>query len=151
LVGCTEAVWQWNYQTSETKRAPRCGNNKMLDAMIADLTNPIYWLVVLAFTIFGLANRLVFYQAGKRGGEDVLDRIHGYSPERVDNLHSLYDRWGSLLFLITSIPVIGSSLTVLCGMKGVSLPIFIVLAVISYLIRNWLIVLLSSGAVGLFQ
>ena len=122
----------------------------MLENLIADLTNPIYWLVVLAFTIFGVANRLVFYGAGNRGGEDALEKIHGHSPERVDDLHSLYDRWGSLLFLITSIPVIGSSLTVLCGMKGVSLPIFIALTVISYLIRNWLIVLLSSGVVGLF-
>jgi len=123
----------------------------MLENLIADLTNSIYWLVVLAFTIFGLANRLIFYHAGKRGGKDALDKVHGYSSERVDHLHSLYEHWGSLLFLITSIPVIGSSLTVLCGMKGVSLPIFIVLATISYLVRNWLIVLLSSGVVGLFQ
>jgi membrane protein DedA with SNARE-associated domain len=122
----------------------------MLETLIADLTNPAYWLVVLAFTIFGMANRLVFYHAGKRGGKDALDKIHGYSPERANQLHSLYDRWGSLLLLITSVPVIGSSLTVLCGMKGVSLPIFVVLAVISYLVRNWLIVLLSSGVVGLF-
>ena len=123
----------------------------MLENLIADLTNLTYWLVVLAFTIFGVANRLVFYHAGKRGGEDALDKVHGFSPERADDLHSLYDRWGSLLFLIASIPIIGSSLTVLCGMKGISLPIFIVLTVISYLVRNWLIILLSSGVVGLFQ
>jgi membrane protein DedA with SNARE-associated domain len=102
-------------------------------------------------TLFGVVDRLVFYLAGKRGGKDALDKVHGYSPERVDELHSLYKRWGSLLFLITSVPVIGSSLTVLCGMKGFSLSIFIILAVISYLVRNWLIVLLSSGVVGLFQ
>ena len=122
----------------------------MLENLIADLTNPIYWLVVLAFTIFGVANRLVFYQAGKRKGKAALEHVHGYTPERANGLHSLYERWGSLLFLITSIPVIGSSLTVLSGMKGVSLPIFIVLTVISYLVRNWLIVLLSSGVVRLF-
>ena len=123
----------------------------MLDNLIADLTNPIYWLVVLAFTIFGLANRLIFYYAGKRGGKDALDKVHGHTPERADQLHSLYDRWGSLLFLITSVPVIGSSLTVMGGMKGAALPLFIVFAVISYLVRNWLIVLLSSGVVDLFQ
>ena len=127
------------------------GKNKLFDNLIADLTNPIYWLVVLAFTIFGLANRLVFYHAGKRGGKDALDKVHGFSPERADKLHSLYERWGSLLFLITSVPVIGSSLTLLSGMKGVSVPIFIFLTVISYLVRNWLIVLLSSGVVQLFQ
>ena len=122
----------------------------MVDNLIADLTNPTLWLVVLALTIVGVADRLVFYYAGKRGGQNALDKVHGYSPERVNQLHSLHKRWGSMLFLIASIPVIGSSLTVLCGMKGVSLPIFIVLAVISYLIRNWLIVLLSSGVVQLF-
>ena len=122
----------------------------MLENLIADLTNPTLWLIVLGMTIFGVADRLVFYQAGKRGGKEALDKIHGHSPERVNDLHSLYDRWGSLLFLITSVPVIGSSLTVLCGMKGISLPIFIVLTVISYLVRNWLIVLLSSGVVRLF-
>ena len=123
----------------------------MVDNLIADLTNPTLWLVVLGMTLFGVVDRLVFYQAGKRGGRDALDKIHGHSPERVNELHSLYDRWGSLLFLITSVPVIGSSLTVLCGMKGVSLPIFIVLAVISYLVRNGLIILFSSGVVQLFQ
>ena len=122
----------------------------MVDNLIADLTNPTLWLVVLALTIVGVADRLVFYYAGKRGGQNALDKVHGYSPERVDQLHSLYERWGSLLFLIASIPVIGSSMTVLCGMKGIAVPGFIVLAVISYLIRNWLIVLLSSGVVQLF-
>ena len=122
----------------------------MLDNLIADLTNPTLWLIVLGLTIFGLADRLIFYHAGKRGGQDALDTVHGHSPERVDRLQALYARWGSLLFLITSIPVIGSSLTVLCGMKGVSLPVFIVLALISYLVRNWLIVLLSNGVVQLF-
>ncbi|UCG26305.1 MAG: VTT domain-containing protein [Chloroflexota bacterium] len=115
------------------------------------MTNPTLWLIVLGLTIIGVADRLVFYYAGKRGGQDALDKIHGYSPERVDQLHSLHERWGSLLFLIASIPAIGSSLTVLCGMKGVSLTIFIILAVISYLIRNWLIVFISSGAVHMFQ
>jgi membrane protein DedA with SNARE-associated domain len=123
----------------------------MLDDLMSGLTNPTLWLIVLGMTIFGVADRLVFYYAGKRGGQDVLDKVHGYSPERIDQLHSLYRRWGALLFLITSVPAIGSSMTVLCGMKGIALPGFIILAAISYLVRNWLIVLLSSGIVHLFQ
>lgn len=122
----------------------------MLDNLIAGLTNPTLWLIVLGLTIFGVADRLVFYYAGKRGGHEALEKVHGYSPERTDQLHSLYERWGSLLFLITSIPVIGSSMTVLCGMRGIALPGFVVLAAISYLIRNWVIVLISSGVVRLF-
>ena len=122
----------------------------MWEYLSAALTNPTLWLIVIGLTAFGVADRLVFYYAGKRGGEEALERVHGYSPERIDQLHSLYKRWGSLLFLITAIPVIGSSLTVLCGMKGVSLPIFIILTLISYLVRNWLIVLLADVIVQLF-
>jgi len=120
----------------------------VVENLTIDLTNPTLWLVVLALTIFGVADRLVFYHAGKRGGKAALDKVHGYTPERADQLHSLYERWGSLLLLLTSVPVIGSSLTVLGGITGHSLPLFIVLAVISYLVRNWLIVLLSSGVVN---
>ncbi len=123
----------------------------MLENLIADLTNPSLWLVVLALTLFGVADRLVFHQAGKRGGKAALDKVHGYTPERADDLHSLYERWGSLLLLLTAVPVIGSAMTVLAGISGVAIPLFIVLAVISYLVRNWLIVILSSGVVGLFQ
>jgi membrane protein DedA with SNARE-associated domain len=117
----------------------------------ASILNPFLLALVLAFTIFGMANRLIFYYAGKRGGKDSLDKVHGHTPERANQLRSLYDRWGSLLFLITSVPVIGSSLTVMGGMKSAALPLFIVFAVISYLVRNWLMVFFSSGVVQLFQ
>ena len=123
----------------------------ILENLIADLTNPTLWLVVLALTLFGVADRLVFYHAGKRGGKAALDKVHGYTPERAERLHSLYERWGALLLAITSVPLIGSALTVLGGISGFSLPLFIIFAVISYLVRNWLIVLLSSGVVHLFQ
>jgi membrane protein DedA with SNARE-associated domain len=123
----------------------------MLANLIADLTNPSLWLVVLGLTIFGVADRLVFYYAGKRGGKAALDKVHGYTPERADQLHSLYERWGSFLLLITSVPVIGSSMTVLGGISDVAIPLFIVMAVISYMVRNWIIVFLSSGVVHLFS
>ena len=112
----------------------------MLDNLITDLTNPTLWLIVVGLTAFGVGYRLVLYHTGKRGGNDALDKVHGYSPERSDHLRSLHERWGLLIFLVTSVPEIGSSPTMLGVMKGVSLPIFIVLAVISYLVRMDLVV-----------
>ncbi|KPK13065.1 MAG: hypothetical protein AMJ56_03625 [Anaerolineae bacterium SG8_19] len=123
----------------------------MLENLVADLTNLTLWLVVLALTLIGVADRVVFYYAGKRGGKAALDKVHGYTQERADELHSLYERWGLLLLLLTSVPVIGSALTVLSGISHVAIALVIVMAVISYLIRNWLIVLFSSGVVHLFQ
>ena len=117
----------------------------MLDAIIADLTNPTYWLIVLALTAIGLFNKLIYYEAGQRGGESALNKIHGYTQERADELHHLYDRWGSPLLLLASVPVIGSVTTVLAGADGVALPVLVVFVVISNLVRNWLIVILAGG------
>jgi membrane protein DedA with SNARE-associated domain len=122
----------------------------MLDAIIADLTNPTYWLVVLILTAIGLFNKLVYYKAGQRSGEDSLNKIHGYTPERADELHHLYGRWGSPLLLLASVPVIGSVTTVLAGADGVALRALVIFVVISNLVRNWLIIILADGAVQLF-
>ena len=121
----------------------------MLDAIIADLTNPTYWLIVLILTAIGLFNKLVYYEAGERGGKTALNKVHGYTPERADKIHKLYDRWGSPLLLLASVPVIGSVVTVLGGVGRVALPVFIIMVVISNLVRNWLIIILSGGVVQL--
>ena len=121
----------------------------MLDIVIADLTSTRLWLVVLAVTAFGLIDKLVFYQAGKHGGSAALNKVHGFTPERADKFHSLYESWGAFLLLLAAVPVIGSVATVLSGVSGVALPIFIVLVVISNLVRNWLLIILSSGVVQL--
>jgi membrane protein YqaA with SNARE-associated domain len=72
-------------------------------------------------------------------------------PERAKEFHSLYDRWGSFLLLLASVPVIGSVMTVLGGVSDVALPLFIVLVVISNLVRNWLVVFVSGGIIQIFQ
>jgi len=117
--------------------------------IIADLTNLRLWLVVLVWVAFGVFNKLVYYEAGERGGKTALNKVHGYTPERADKIHKLYDRWGSPLLLLASVPVIGSVVTVLGGVGRVALPVFIIMVVISNLVRNWLIVLLSGGVVQL--
>jgi membrane protein YqaA with SNARE-associated domain len=121
----------------------------MLDAIIADLTNPTYWLIVLIITAIGLFNKLIYYKAGQRSGKAALNNIHGYTQERADELHHLYARWGSSLLLLASVPVIGSVATVLAGADGVALSVVVVFVVISNLVRNWLIVILAGGIVQL--
>jgi membrane protein DedA with SNARE-associated domain len=123
----------------------------MLDIMIADLTNTRLWVVVLIWVAIGVFNKLVYYEAGERGGKAALNKIHGYTPERAKKFHDLYDRWGSPLLLLASVPVIGSVITVLGGIGGVAMPVFIVMVVISNLVRNWLIIILSGGVMQLLQ
>jgi membrane protein DedA with SNARE-associated domain len=123
----------------------------MLDTIVADLTNTRLWVVVLIWVAFGVINKLVYYEAGEHGGKTALNKIHGYTPERAEKFHNLYDRWGSPLLLLASVPVIGSVVTVLGGVGRVAMPVFIVMVVISNLVRNWLIIILSGGVVGLFE
>jgi membrane protein DedA with SNARE-associated domain len=123
----------------------------MLKTLFVDLTDLRLWLIVLAVSTIGVADKLVYYYAGQRGGQDALNKIHGFTPERAQKLHNLYDRWGSILLLLASVPVIGSAMTVLGGVGGVSRNLFIVLVSISNLVRNWLIVILSGGIVALLS
>lgn len=123
----------------------------MLETLFTDFTDLRLWLIVLVVSAFGVADKLVYYYAGKRHGKSALDKIHGYTPERAEKFHQLYDRWGSLLLLLASVPMIGSAMTVLGGVDGIARNTFIVLVSISNLVRNWLIVILAGGVAGLFQ
>ena len=121
----------------------------MLDIIIADLTNTRLWIVVLIWVAIGVFNKVVYYKAGEKSGKAALNHVHGYTPEKADKYHQLYERWGSPLLLLASVPVIGSVVTVLGGVGRVALPTFIIMVVISNLVRNWLIIFLSGGVVQL--
>ena len=121
----------------------------MWDFLLASLTNPRLWVLVLGITIFGVIEKAVFYEAGKRSGKAALNKVHGYTEERAEKFHRLYERWGAVLLLLASVPVIGSVTTVLGGVSGVTLPVFIILVAISNLLRNWLLVLAAEGLVDL--
>jgi hypothetical protein len=53
---------------------------------------------------------VVYYEAGERSGNAALNKNHVYTPERAVKSHSLYDRWGSLLLTLASVPVISPEL-----------------------------------------
>jgi membrane protein DedA with SNARE-associated domain len=121
----------------------------MLDMIIADLTNARLWIVVLIWVAIGVFNKLVYYKAGEQGGKTALNKVHGYTPEKADKYHQLYERWGSPLLLLAAVPVIGSVVTVLGGVSRVAMPVFVIMVVISNLVRNWIIIILSGGVVQL--
>lgn len=116
----------------------------MVESVVAALTNPSLWLVVLVWVAIGVLNKMIYYEAGGRSGKTALEKIHGYTEERADKYYAHYDRWGSPLLLLASIPVFGSVISVLAGVNGVAMIVFIALVVISNLVRNWLIIILSG-------
>lgn len=123
----------------------------MLESAVAALTNPSLWLVMLVWVAIGVINKSIYYEAGERSGKAALEKIHGYTQERADRFYAQYDHWGSPLLLLASIPVFGSVISVLAGVDRVAMLAFIVLVVISNLIRNWIIIILAGWIVQLFQ
>ena len=123
----------------------------MLENLSAALTNPSLWLVVLIWTAIGVVNKLVYYEAGERSGKAGLEKVHGYTQERAERFYAHFNRWGSPLLLLASVPVFGSVISVLAGADGVAMFVFVVLVAISNLVRNWLIIILASWIVQLFQ
>jgi membrane protein YqaA with SNARE-associated domain len=109
------------------------------------LTDPRAWLAVLGLSVVGIGISLGAYQAGRRGKSTVRERFSSISPDRWDQVQGYYDRWGSGILLMSSIPGLATVLTVGAGMFGIRLIPFLIWVTISKLTRNWLIVLLLYG------
>lgn len=110
--------------------------------MIDLLSDPELWLLILGASILGAFARLANYYAGLRGKE-IIEKIYPQiEPERWDRVLRLYQRLGRLPLLISSIPIIGTLLTVGAGMAGISRNSFLFWVTVSKIIRNWILVFL---------
>jgi membrane protein YqaA with SNARE-associated domain len=108
--------------------------------MIDLLSDPKIWALVVGASILGAFARLANYYAGLRGKE-VIEKIYPQiEPERWQRILRLYERLGKLPLLISSIPIIGTLLTVGAGMAGISRNSFLFWVAFSKIIRNWILV-----------
>jgi membrane protein YqaA with SNARE-associated domain len=113
--------------------------------MIDLLTDPRIWLLIIGTSILGAFARLANYYAGLRGKE-VIEKIYPQiQPERWERILRTYDALGHLPLLISSIPIIGTLLTVGAGMAGISRNSFIFWVAVSKVIRNWILVFIFFG------
>ena len=110
--------------------------------MVDLLSDPKIWLLIVGASILGAFARLANYYAGLRG-KDVIEKIYPQiEPERWERILRLYERLGRLPLLISSIPIIGTLLTVGAGMAGISRNSFLFWVAVSKIIRNWILVLI---------
>ena len=120
----------------------------MLDVLASYITDLKFWLIVLALCTFGLLERWAVFYASQRKGKAILHELPGFTPERKDSLEKLHKRWGSSLLLVAAIPLIGHLITALAGVGNTRRVTLVVLVGISYLVRSWLIVILSGQVVS---
>lgn len=108
--------------------------------MIDLLLDPKIWLLIVGASILGSFARLANYYAGLRG-KDVIEQLYPQiAPERWERILQLYERLGHLPLLISSIPIIGTLLTVGAGMTGIGRNSFLFWVAVSKIIRNWILV-----------
>ena len=110
--------------------------------MIDVLTDPEIWLLILVFSGLGALARLTNYYAGNRGKEAIENFAPNIKPETWESVIKWYQRLGPLPLLISSIPLIGTVLTIGAGLAGIGRNSFLFWVVVSKVIRNWILVLI---------
>lgn len=110
------------------------------------LVSPLAWAVVLVLTAIGVAGSLPTYLIGQKGMPAIRERFPNVPKERWQQLERWFERWGSLLLLLTVLPGFGTVIPPAAGANGVRLPLFILVVALAKLIRFWVIVLLTFGS-----
>lgn len=110
--------------------------------MLDLLTDPKIWLLILVLSVWGSLARLPNFYLGNRGKDQIETLYPRIKPETWQRALNYYDRLGSTPLLISSIPIIGSLLTVTAGMAGIKRNSFLFWVAMSKIIRNWILVFL---------
>jgi membrane protein YqaA with SNARE-associated domain len=113
--------------------------------MIDLLSDPKIWLLIIGASVLGSFARVANYYAGLRGKEVIVNIYPQIEPERWERISRLYDRLGHLPLLLSSIPIIGTLLTVGAGMAGIGRNNFLFWVTVSKVIRNWILVFIFWG------
>ena len=123
----------------------------MIDALresAQSLLNFRIWLTILAASTFGASLGLINYLAAKKGLPEIQKKFPQLDQKKLNRVDWLYQRWGARVLLLSSVPVLGTVLTLGAGMYGVQLVAFMIWSVIALLIRNWLLFLFFTVLIG---
>ena len=107
---------------------------------MASLTDPKLWLMVLIISLVGVLTKLVYYRIGKQGSDAVMEHVPNMTPDKWVGVEERYQVYGSRALLLTSVPGLGSAIAAAAGIMNTRMGTFIILVLISNLIRNWLLV-----------
>ncbi len=104
------------------------------------------WVLVVGLSVLGTLATLAYYYLGRQGYEAVLERFPQIQREQWDRVHSLYDRHGSALLFLSSVPVIGILFTTAAGAFGIQILTFVLWVLVGRLTRNVLVFVLFDQA-----
>ena len=106
------------------------------------------WLVIIILSFLGSFGRVVKYQLGKQGKDTIVKTLPRIGPERWEQVGAWHRRFGPLVLLVASLPIVGTLVSVGAGMEGIGRGTFIFWVIVSKIIRNWLLVFLYLFLAG---
>ena len=115
------------------------------------LVNYRLWILVLLVSAWGTAGSLIPYYVGQRGTKAVFEHYPRLRGRPWERLEALYQKWGALTLILSSIPGLGSALLVAAGAVGIGRQVFLFWVFLGKVLRYWavvFVVLLSLQVVG---
>lgn len=109
-------------------------------------TSPLAWAVVLLFAIVGAAGSVPTFYLGRKGLQAVRERYPRIPEERLQQVHGWFDRWGTLLLVLTVLPGFGTIIPPVAGANGIRFPFFILVIFLAKLLRFWILALVIFGS-----
>jgi membrane protein DedA with SNARE-associated domain len=123
----------------------------MLDVLLADLTSLRLWIIVLILSALGIGEKTAIFYAGEKKGDSILDNLPGLTTGRKEQTKKLSERWGSKTMILASVPFIGTAVTAVAGIGHARRATFFLLVTMSYLIRNWLVIIFSGQVLSIIS
>lgn len=114
-----------------------------------NLGNLGLWGMVIIISLVDVLTKLVYFKIGEGGRDAILEHIPKLEPERLVEIEGRYASGGSRILLLSSIPAIGSAIAAAAGLLETPLLTFIVLVLISNLVRNTLVVFVFGQGIKL--
>ncbi len=115
--------------------------------MLDLLSDPKLWLFVLVLSVWGSLARLPNYYLGQRGKDKIETLYPRIKPETWERVLGYYEHLGPIPLLLSSIPIMGTLLTITAGMAGITRNSFLFWVSVSKIIRNWILVFIISGLI----
>jgi membrane protein DedA with SNARE-associated domain len=118
-----------------------------LQETVALISNWHVWLAIGAISLLGACGGLITYNIGKKGMPAIESKFSKLEPEKLERFAGWYGRWGNLVLLVTMIPVMGTMIRLVAGMREVRLLVFLVWCLVALLIRNWVLFIVAHGII----
>ena len=115
------------------------------------LLNYKLWILVLLVSGWGTAGSLIPYFVGQRGTKAAFERYPRLQGRPWERLEALFQRWGALALILSSIPGLGAALLVAAGACGIERRIFLFCVFLGKVLRYWAMVFVVLFSLQLLE